>query len=130
MLVRLVRAGARALVSWVLRCALWLARRAVHFDSVELGPWSGTVRVRGARVREDVLRRVGLGLVLRGSLGTLTLRIPWRRLRSRPVVLELDRLELHVVDELRDHVDGENGVLEIGLDEARRGPKTVQNIRT
>ena len=92
MLVRLVRAGARALVSWVLRCALWLARRAVHFDSVELEPWSGTVRVRGARVREDVLRRVGLGLVLRGSLGTLTLRIPWRRLRSRPVVLELDRL--------------------------------------
>ena len=40
MLVRLVRAGARALVSWVLRCALWLARRAVHFDSVELEPWS------------------------------------------------------------------------------------------
>ena len=51
--------------------------------------------LRNLRLRPDALAGLGLPVAVRAGLcGTLTLKLPWSKLGSSPVVLSLDRVYL------------------------------------
>ncbi|QPG76144.1 hypothetical protein FOA43_003530 [Brettanomyces nanus] len=59
-----------------------------NFDPAQLniGIWSGDVKLRNLKLKEESLDRLGLPIALRfGHLGELTLQIPWSNLKSKPV---------------------------------------------
>ena len=56
---------------------------------------AGDVVLRNLRLRPDALSGLGLPVAVRAGLcGSLTLKLPWSKLGSSPVVLSLDRVYL------------------------------------
>jgi Vacuolar sorting-associated protein 13, N-terminal/N-terminal region of Chorein or VPS13 len=68
-------------------------------ESVSVGVWSGHLELHRLALRPEALailfETLGLDLpvtVIAGYIGTLTLRVPWKALRSAPVVLSIHDL--------------------------------------
>ncbi|KAJ5374980.1 Vacuolar protein sorting-associated protein 13 [Penicillium concentricum] len=63
-----------------------------NFDATQLniGIWSGDVKLRNLELRREALDQLRLPLnVVEGHLGELTLSIPWSNLRGKPVKVEI-----------------------------------------
>ncbi|KAF2103644.1 vacuolar protein sorting-associated protein 13 [Rhizodiscina lignyota] len=64
-----------------------------NFDPKQLnvGIWSGDVKLRNLELRREALDQLRLPLnVVEGHLGQLTLQIPWSNLRSKPVRVNIE----------------------------------------
>ncbi|EER23514.1 vacuolar protein sorting-associated protein, putative [Coccidioides posadasii C735 delta SOWgp] len=64
-----------------------------NFDAGQLnvGIWSGDVKLRNLELRREALDQLHLPLnVVEGHLGELTLSIPWSNLRGKPVKIEIE----------------------------------------
>ena len=63
-----------------------------NFDAGQLnvGIWSGDVKLRDLELRREALDQLHLPLnVIEGHLGELTLSIPWSNLRGKPVKVHI-----------------------------------------
>lgn len=63
-----------------------------NFDATQLniGIWSGDVKLRNLELRREALDQLRLPLnVVEGHLGELTLSIPWSNLRGKPVKVDI-----------------------------------------
>ena len=64
-----------------------------NFDPKQLniGIWSGDVKLRNLELRREALDQLRLPLnVIEGHLGQLTLQIPWSNLRGKPVRVDIE----------------------------------------
>jgi vacuolar protein sorting-associated protein 13A/C len=64
-----------------------------NFDAKQLnvGIWSGDVKLRDLQLRKEALDQLKLPLnVVEGYLGQLTLQIPWSNLRGKPVRINIE----------------------------------------
>lgn len=64
-----------------------------NFDAKQLnvGIWSGDVRLRNLELRREALDQLHLPLnVVEGHLGSLTLSIPWSNLRGKPLKVNIE----------------------------------------
>ncbi|KAF7592654.1 hypothetical protein BBP40_012617 [Aspergillus hancockii] len=64
-----------------------------NFDAKQLniGIWSGDVKLRNLELRREALDQLHLPLnVVEGHLGELTLSIPWSNLRGKPVKVDIE----------------------------------------
>lgn len=64
-----------------------------NFDAKQLnvGIWSGDVKLRNLELRREALDQLHLPLnVVEGHLGSLTLSIPWSNLRGKPVKVDIE----------------------------------------
>ncbi|KAI1995793.1 Vacuolar protein sorting-associated protein 13 [Ophidiomyces ophidiicola] len=64
-----------------------------NFDAKQLnvGIWSGDVKLRNLELRREALDQLHLPLdVIEGHLGQLTLSIPWSNLRGKPVKIDIE----------------------------------------
>ncbi|KAI9040945.1 membrane morphogenesis protein VPS13 [Aspergillus affinis] len=64
-----------------------------NFDATQLniGIWSGDVKLRNLELRREALDQLHLPLnVVEGHLGELTLSIPWSNLRGKPVRVDIE----------------------------------------
>ncbi len=64
-----------------------------NFDAKQLnvGIWSGDVKLRNLQLRKEALDQLRLPLnVVAGHLGELTLTIPWSNLRGKPVRVSVE----------------------------------------
>eukprot|EP00667_Euglena_gracilis_P000164 EG_transcript_164 len=65
----------------------------VDAQAVQVSVWKGDVRLRNLHVREDALRAwASPAVVQRGFIGTLTVQIPWRRLTTESVRVQISQL--------------------------------------
>lgn len=67
------------------------------FDPAQLniGIWSGDVKLRDLKLKQESLDRLGLPIALKfGHLGQLTLQIPWSNLKSKPVKVIIEDMFL------------------------------------
>ncbi|KAH9862571.1 hypothetical protein IAQ61_009988 [Plenodomus lingam] len=68
-----------------------------NFDPKQLnvGIWSGDVRLRNLQLRREALDQLRLPLnVVEGHLGSLTLSIPWSNLRGKPLKVNIEDVYL------------------------------------
>ncbi|XP_027051836.1 vacuolar protein sorting-associated protein 13-like [Pocillopora damicornis] len=66
-------------------------------SQLRLGIWGGDVQLENLILKESALDDLALPVkVLRGHLGKLVLKIPWKNLYSEPVVAQVDGLYLLV----------------------------------
>ncbi|KAL9115085.1 MAG: hypothetical protein Q9227_000879 [Pyrenula ochraceoflavens] len=68
-----------------------------NFDAKQLnvGIWSGDVKLRNLQLRREALDQLHLPVnVVEGHLGELTLSIPWSNLRGKPVKVNIDDVYL------------------------------------
>jgi vacuolar protein sorting-associated protein 13A/C len=68
-----------------------------NFDATQLniGIWSGDVKLRNLELRREALDQLHLPLnVVEGHLGELTLSIPWSNLRGKPVKVDIEDVYL------------------------------------
>ena len=68
-----------------------------NFDAKQLnvGIWSGDVKLRNLQLRREALDQLHLPLnVVEGHLGQLTLSIPWSNLRGKPVKVSIEDVYL------------------------------------
>lgn len=68
-----------------------------NFDAKQLnvGIWSGDVKLSGLALRKEALDQLKLPLnVVEGHLGQLTLQIPWSNLRGKPVRINIEDVYL------------------------------------
>ncbi|KAF2674902.1 vacuolar protein sorting-associated protein 13 [Microthyrium microscopicum] len=68
-----------------------------NFDAKQLnvGIWSGDVKLRNLQLRKEALDQLHLPLnVVEGYLGELTLSIPWSNLRGKPVKIQIEDIFL------------------------------------
>ena len=95
-------------------------------ESLKISVWKGDVVLRNLRLKADALKFLGIaGLVVKaGLLGSLTIKVPWNKLGSEPVVVEFDRL--YVLSTL----DGSGkGNLTEDLDEAQTHERKAKERR-
>ena len=68
-----------------------------NFDvkQLNIGIWSGDVKLRNLQLRKEALDQLRLPLnVIKGHLGQLTLQIPWSNLRGKPVRVTIEDIFL------------------------------------
>ncbi|KAI9375312.1 hypothetical protein BJX61DRAFT_494673 [Aspergillus egyptiacus] len=68
-----------------------------NFDATQLniGIWSGDVKLRNLELRREALDQLHLPLnVVEGHVGELTLSIPWSNLRGKPVKVDIEDIFL------------------------------------
>jgi vacuolar protein sorting-associated protein 13A/C len=64
-------------------------------ENLKVAVWSGTIDLSNLKLKGTALDNLNLPIkVVRGSLKTLHLKIPWASLESKPVVVELDGIYL------------------------------------
>lgn len=63
-------------------------------DALRVSVFRGQIELKNLKLRPEALKFLGIpGLTVRaGLLGCLTLRIPWNKLGSEPVIVEFDRI--------------------------------------
>ena len=74
-----------------------LGQYVENFDPAQLniGIWSGDVKLRDLKLKQESLDRLGLPIALKfGHLGQLTLQIPWSNLKSKPVKIIVEDMFL------------------------------------
>ncbi|KAG5468223.1 hypothetical protein LSCM1_02200 [Leishmania martiniquensis] len=68
-------------------------------EQVKVSIWNGLVHMRNLKVRQDALRFVDVPVcVLMGTIEELTIAIPWTRLRSESVVVQIRKAHVVVAD--------------------------------
>ncbi|KAG5467823.1 hypothetical protein LSCM4_00907 [Leishmania orientalis] len=68
-------------------------------EQVKVSIWNGLVHMRNLKVRQDALRFLDVPVcVLMGSIEQLTIAIPWTRLRSESVVVQIRKAHIVVAD--------------------------------
>ncbi|KAK7200796.1 TM vesicle-mediated sorter protein [Novymonas esmeraldas] len=68
-------------------------------EQVKVSVWNGLVHMRHLKVRQDALRFLDVPVcVIMGTIEELTIVIPWTRLRSESVVVQLRNAQLVVAD--------------------------------
>ncbi|TGZ78721.1 hypothetical protein EX30DRAFT_322121 [Ascodesmis nigricans] len=81
-----------------------------NFDSKQLniGIWSGDVRLRNLELKKEALDQMKLPLnVLEGHLGQLTLQIPWSNLKGKPVKVLIEDVYLLAGPRIDQNYDAE-----------------------
>ena len=81
-----------------------------NFDPKQLnvGIWSGDVKLRNLELRKEALDQLHLPInVVEGRLGELTLSIPWSNLRGKPVKVNIEDVYLLAAPKLEDNYDAE-----------------------
>ncbi|RMD41253.1 hypothetical protein DV735_g3867, partial [Chaetothyriales sp. CBS 134920] len=81
-----------------------------NFDPKQLnvGIWSGDVKLRNLELRREALDQLRLPLnVVEGSLGELTLSIPWSNLRGKPVKVNVEDVFLLAAPKMEVNYDAE-----------------------
>lgn len=64
-------------------------------ENLKLGVWSGKIQLSNLQLRESALDELNLPLkVLKGSLKSLSVKVPWTQLDSKPVEIYLDGIYL------------------------------------
>src|ERR1700754_1126608 len=79
-----------------------------NFDPKQLnvGIWSGDVKLRNLELRREALDQLHLPLnVVEGHLGELTLSIPWSNLRGKPVKVDIEDVFLLAAPQEDAHYD-------------------------
>ncbi|KAJ7389007.1 hypothetical protein OS493_034400 [Desmophyllum pertusum] len=77
-------------------------------SQLRIGIWGGDVQLENLILKESALDDLDLPVkVLRGHLGKLVLKIPWKNLYSEPVVAEVDGLYLLVRPNTGVHYNAE-----------------------
>ncbi|KAI5303434.1 hypothetical protein KEM56_007548, partial [Ascosphaera pollenicola] len=82
-----------------------------NFDTTQLniGIWSGDVKLRNLELRREALDQLHLPLnVIEGYLGELTLSIPWSNLRSKPVKVNIEDVFLLAAPRMDSESDPED----------------------
>ncbi|KAI5287454.1 hypothetical protein KEM54_005985, partial [Ascosphaera aggregata] len=82
-----------------------------NFDTTQLniGIWSGDVKLRNLELRREALDQLHLPLnVVEGYLGELTLSIPWSNLRSKPVKVNIQDVFLLAAPQMDAEFDPED----------------------
>ena len=81
-----------------------------NFDPKQLnvGIWSGDVKLRNLELRKEALDQLHLPInVVEGRLGELTLSIPWSNLRGKPVKVNIEDVFLLAAPKEEDDYDAE-----------------------
>lgn len=81
-----------------------------NFDAKQLnvGIWSGDVKLRNLELRREALDQLHLPLnVVEGHLGQLTLAIPWSNLRGKPVSVKIEDVFLLAAPKEESDYDAE-----------------------
>ncbi|KAK5086299.1 Vacuolar protein sorting-associated protein 13 [Lithohypha guttulata] len=79
-----------------------------NFDPKQLnvGIWSGDVKLRNLQLRREALDQLHLPInVVEGRLGELTLSIPWSNLRGKPVRVNIEDVFLLAAPKMDDNYD-------------------------
>lgn len=66
-----------------------------NFDpnQLNIGIWSGDVKLKDLKLKEESLDKLGLPIALKfGHLGELTLQIPWSNIKSKPVKIIIENV--------------------------------------
>lgn len=82
-----------------------------NFDTTQLniGIWSGDVKLKNLELRREALDQLHLPLnVIEGYLGELTLSIPWSNLRSKPVKVNIEDVFLLAAPRMDTEFDPED----------------------
>jgi vacuolar protein sorting-associated protein 13A/C len=67
--------------------------RDLNSEKLKVAIWSGVLELRNIELRKEALAQAFPGAQLRqGAIGRLSLTVPWSNLRSKPVVLSLERV--------------------------------------
>ncbi|GAA6061937.1 hypothetical protein JCM10212_001505 [Sporobolomyces blumeae] len=65
----------------------------LNTGQLNLGVWSGDIKLRNLRLKKDALDKLNLPIdVLEGYLGELTIKIAWHQLGSQPVRVRIDNV--------------------------------------
>ncbi|CAJ1023336.1 N-terminal region of Chorein or VPS13/Vacuolar sorting-associated protein 13, N-terminal [Leishmania utingensis] len=68
-------------------------------EQIKVSVWNGLVHMRNLRVRQDALRFLDVPVcVLMGTIEELRIIIPWTRLRSESVVVQIRKAQLVIAD--------------------------------
>eukprot|EP01137_Pigoraptor_chileana_P012954 Opistho-2@65866 len=60
---------------------------------LSIAVWNGDVELENLSLKKNALKALDLPInVLHGYLGKLTLKIPWKKLKSEPVLVSIDNL--------------------------------------
>ncbi|KAF2116072.1 hypothetical protein BDV96DRAFT_645420 [Lophiotrema nucula] len=81
-----------------------------NFDAKQLnvGIWSGDVKLRNLELRREALDQLKLPLnVIEGHLGSLTMSIPWSNLRGKPLKVNIEDVFLLAAPKEDAEYDGE-----------------------
>ena len=68
-----------------------------NFDAnqLEVGIWNGDVKLKNCKIKKDCLDSLDLPITIeQGILGNLTMQVPWSRLKSSPVKIEIEDIYL------------------------------------
>ena len=76
----------------------------LSLDNLRVGIFSGNIEIQNLTLKLNVLDQFNLPLrLIKGSIGTIKITIPWTNLGSKPVIFSLDGLFLQVdYTELKD----------------------------
>ncbi|GAA5995177.1 hypothetical protein JCM5350_001861 [Sporobolomyces pararoseus] len=67
----------------------------LNTSQLNLGVWSGDIKLRNLRLKKDALDKLNLPIdVMEGYLGELTIKIAWHALSSQPVRVRIDDVYL------------------------------------
>ena len=79
-----------ALVTDILARLLGKYVKGLNKENLKIGVWSGDVELQNLQLQREVLDLLDIPLSLRfGTVGELSLSVPWKNLGSAPVVLRL-----------------------------------------
>ena len=92
-------------VATVLNRLLGSYVEGLETSQLNIGIWAGDVHLKNLRLRSDALDALGLPVRVRsGSLGALRLAIPWTALKSQPIRVSIDGVDLVAVPRAPDEV--------------------------
>lgn len=95
----------------------------LNTSSLNVGIWSGDVRLKNLRLKRGALDKLRLPVdVVQGYLGDLTLTIPWKNLRGQPAKVVIDNMFLLAVPAAETAFDAEE-------DEARQQAAKLDRLK-
>ena len=90
----------KAAVAAVLQKALGAFIEGIDADSLRASIWNGDVVLRGLSLKTSALEALQLPVrVLAGSLGEVRVQVPWRKLRSEPIVISIELVAYYALAE-------------------------------
>jgi len=67
--------------------------RDLNKEQLKIGVFSGNVVLRNLEIRGEALQSLNLPVIVKkGILGKLEVHVPWKNLKSQPVVVQLDNV--------------------------------------
>ncbi|EGC37154.1 hypothetical protein DICPUDRAFT_94146 [Dictyostelium purpureum] len=94
------------LVSEVLSKVLGQYVKNLNKDQLKIGVFGGNVQLQNLELKEDALANLPINLpisVKKGFLGKLDLKVPWKDLKSKPVVVHIDHIYALAVPETQSY---------------------------